>query len=247
MTTPAAATAPIKPVSVWEDFVDIFYAPGAVFERRRDGRWGLAFLVYSVLAIALLFASRPMLQPMLDAQLVEQAAAMRADPNMSPEQREKMASTITGASDSPWLLAPLMIVLPLAVLIGGLVLWMVSKLFGSVQSLGQSMMIATYSNFPRLIVGLLTLGAFFALGTSGVGDPYQQGLSPAALLPEDSSVYLKAMASRFELGAIWVTVLMGIGVYKVGRLSKGSAIGVAIIMWILATLAVIGSAVRQAP
>jgi hypothetical protein len=247
VTEPAAATVPAKQASVWEDFVDIFYAPSSVFARRRDGRWGLAFVFYSIVGIILMVAARPMLQPMFDQQMRLQAEAMRSNPDMSAEQRERMAETMGGMSDSPWLVVPLALAFPLGVLIGGVVLWMVSKLFGSQQSLGQSMMVATYSNYPRLLVLLVTLAIFYALGTGGVGDPYEQGISPAMLLPEGSSIYMKALFSRLELGAIWVTVLMGIGTYTVGRVSKASAIGVAVVMWILATLAVMGSAVRQMP
>ena len=248
MTEPAAAaTVPVKQASVWEDFLDIFYTPSSVFERRRNGRWGLAFLFYTIVGIALMVAARPMLQPMFDQQMRVQAEAMRSNTDLSAEQRERMAESMGNVSDSPWLVVPLALAFPLGVLVGGLVLWMVSKLFGSQQTLGQSMMVATYSNYPRLLVLLVTLGIFYALGTGGVGDPYEQGLSPAMLLPEGSSIYLRALFSRLELGAIWVTVLMGIGTYHVGRVSKQSAAGVAIVMWILATLVVVGSAVRQAP
>ena len=35
---------------LWEDFVDIFYAPSSVFARRSDGKFGMALLLFVIVA-----------------------------------------------------------------------------------------------------------------------------------------------------------------------------------------------------
>ena len=43
------AETPPEKASLWEDFIEIFFAPSAVFARRRDGRFWLALIVYTLL------------------------------------------------------------------------------------------------------------------------------------------------------------------------------------------------------
>jgi hypothetical protein len=246
VTTPDIASAPVKNASIWEDFVDIFYAPVAVFTRRRDGRWALPLLVYVVLSGALLFASRPLMQPMLDRQMAAQMEKMRGQSELSAEQRERALEMQRKVVDSPFALVGGLVFLPVAVFLVALGLWLVGKLFGSAHSLGQSMTIATYASFPRLVVGFIATAILFATGSDGVSSQYAMGLSPAALLPADTSTTVLALLSRFELGTVWATVLLGVGVYVIGRVSKQSAALTAFGVWVLATLLVLGSGAMQA-
>jgi hypothetical protein len=244
VTTPPAA--PIKPASVWEDIVDIFYAPSTVYQRRRDGRWGLPLLIYTLLSAVMLFAARPMMQPMLERQAAQQVEKMR-EQGMSGEQlanAEKMSRTMM---DSPLALIPIVLFVPLGVFLTSLLLWIASKLFGSTQSMGQSLTIATFASFPRLVVGIVSLGILFATGSEGMTSPYSAGLSPASLLPDDTSTIVLALLSRFELGVVWATILLGIGTHVIGRVSKQSAAVVAVLVWFVASLFAVGSAVMQAP
>jgi hypothetical protein len=243
--TPATAAAPVKNASVWEDFVDIFYAPVSVFTRRRDGGWALPLLVYTLLSTGILFAMRPMMQPMMDRQLAATVEKMRADgaPAAQVAQAEKMGRAM---SDSPWAMIPIVVMVPVAVFLVALALWIASKLFGSTQSLGQSMTIATYANIPRVLVGIVAVAVLYVTGSEGISNQYSTGLSPAALLPADTSPLVLGLLSRLELGVVWATVLLGVGVYVIGRVSKQSAGFTAFVVWLLATLLVLGTAAMQA-
>ena len=55
--------APSK-AGLWEDFVDIFYAPSSVFARRADGKFGLPLLFLIVVAAVLVFLTKNAMQPM---------------------------------------------------------------------------------------------------------------------------------------------------------------------------------------
>jgi hypothetical protein len=245
VTTPAAATAPVKPASIWEDFVDIFYAPSSVYERRRNAGWGLPLLVYTLLSAVMLFAARPMMQPMLERQASMQIEKMR-EQGMSGPQLESASKMTRGMIDSPLALIPIVLFVPLGVFLSALVLWMASKTFGSAQSLGQSMTVATFANFPRVLVGIVSLLILYATGSEGMSSQYAAGLSPASLLPDDTSVLVLALLSRLELGVIWATILLGVGTHVIGRVSKQSAAMIALAVWLLASLFVVGGAAMQA-
>src|ERR671932_2052109 len=99
MTTPSSVPGdgPLGPThaeaakaSVWEDFIDIFYAPSQVFERRRDGRFGLALLVLALLTGILFYIFYRNTTAIWDAQFERQTAdVMRQNPQVTREAMEK--------------------------------------------------------------------------------------------------------------------------------------------------------------
>src|SRR3954452_11105451 len=90
MGTNAETVKEVEPptkAGLWEDFVDIFYAPSSVFARRADGKFGLALVVLIVVATILIFLTKNAMQPIMDAEFALQAAAaMRKNPNLTQEQ-----------------------------------------------------------------------------------------------------------------------------------------------------------------
>lgn len=85
--TNAAAASPPDSTSIWEDFADIFIEPVAVFNRRRDGKFGLALLVLAIIATALSVGLHNGLAPIIDAETSRATAAMLAkNPQLSSDQ-----------------------------------------------------------------------------------------------------------------------------------------------------------------
>ena len=81
-----AEPAPAK-AGLWEDFVDIFYAPSSVFARRADGKFGMALLFLVIVGTILYFLTRNAIQPMMDAEFARRSADMlRKNPNLTQEQ-----------------------------------------------------------------------------------------------------------------------------------------------------------------
>ena len=74
---------PVEKASVVEDFVDIFYAPSQVYDRRRDGNFGLALVLLCVLGAVIFFATRAVLEPVYDATYeMSIREAMKQNPNL---------------------------------------------------------------------------------------------------------------------------------------------------------------------
>ena len=98
-----------------DDFIDIYVAPAAVFERRTDGKFGLALLVLFVGMTALFFASRSAMAPIFDAEFTR---AMAANPNLTPEQVEA-GKKVAGTFGSIFAIA----VVPIMALLLGVGVW----------------------------------------------------------------------------------------------------------------------------
>lgn len=253
MTTPAASlyTEPApaaKPASAWEDLVDVFTQPRQVFERRRDGRFWLALVVFTLLMGGAFFVGRPVIQPALDRQMSAQIAKIQADPNVPAAQKEAIASRMRSVGDSPWATAGGVAFMPIMLFVVALTLWLVAKLFGSGATLGQAMAVTAIGGIPRAVLSLLVAAVSAALGRQS---QTMQGLlaSPAAFLGADASPMLAAFLGRLDLGVLWHTALLGLGIAVMGRLvrrSEGPALEGAIpvgrgmaaagVVWALGTL-----------
>ena len=224
--------APADKGSVVEDFVDIFYAPSKVFERRRDGKFGLALFLLFVLFVALFLATRTVMQPLYDVMIEQQMAAVqRSQPNMSAEQLAATQSIM----DKSFMIGPIFAI-PIIVVVVAVTLWLVGKLFDSKQTFGQAMAVSTYAQVPRFILGSVA-GALMAmvLGTEGVRSPFSFSLGLARFAP-DASMLVQSVLNRFELFTLWATFLLGLGLAITGRVPKRQAYIAAGIVWLLGGL-----------
>src|ERR1044071_1390732 len=127
MTDAAAApVAPAKPAALWEDFIEIFTSPSVVFERRRNANpWPMILIVTALLVLlsVLTFNSLVTVIEPMTRRAMEKAAAS------NPQLTQDMIDTQlrVGMKIAPWF--PLLT--PIFMLLGGLVVWVVGKLFGS--------------------------------------------------------------------------------------------------------------------
>jgi hypothetical protein len=233
--------APSK-ASLWEDFVDIFYAPSSVFARRADGKFGLALLFLIVIGTILFFLTKNAMQPIMDAEFTRQsAAAMRKNPSITADQMATSRNLVQTV-------APLFFAIGLTISVfgAGLVLWLVSKLFDSKASVAAAIMIATYSEVPRIVQILVNAAQALFMSPDKLNAINSVGLNPARFMnPDTASAVSIALASRFDLFTIWITVLLGIGIYVVGKVTKQQAAIIAAIVWVVGALPAVFGALRN--
>ncbi|HEX5436667.1 MAG TPA: YIP1 family protein [Gemmatimonadaceae bacterium] len=242
MSTPATAAAP-KPVSAWEDFVDIFVSPSQVFARRQNSGFLLPLVVLTVVMLVLYIGTRSLFQPIMDAEFSRQvAAAMKANPQASAAGMQTMRKYM----DIFGILGVL-VGTPIRLLVTGLVLWLVGKMFDSRQSIGAAMMVSSFAFFPLIIQWVV-----YAL-QAAVMDPAKltslSGISVSLarfIDPDTGSKIMLALAGRVDLFLIWITVLLAIGLAITGKISKSRAGIAAAIVWILGVLPALLGALRAA-
>lgn len=235
-----AEPSPAK-AGLWEDFVDIFYAPSSVFARRSDGKFGLALLILVVVSAVLYFLTKNAMAPVMDAEFARQsAAAMRKNPNLTAEQ---MAS----GRNFFEMIGPIFIavIITLSVFGTGLVLWAAGKLFDAKESVAAAIMIATYAEVPRIVQVLTNAAQGLLMSPESLNSMNAVSFSLARFInPDTGSPVMIALASRVDLFTIWVTVLLAIGIHVVGKIPKQQAGVVAAITWVVGALPAVFGALR---
>jgi len=226
---------------LWEDFVDIFYAPSSVFARRSDGQFGMPLLFLVLVGTVLFFLTKNATQPIMDAEFTRRtAAAMRNNPNITAEQ----AASSRGFFE---MFAPIIfaIGITLSILGTGFVLWLVGKLFDAKESVMAALMIATYSEVPRLVQLLTNAAQGLVMSPEKLNSMNSVGFNLARFMdPDNTSQVLIALASRVDLFTIWITVLLAIGIHVVGKIPKQQAAIVAAITWVVGALPALLGALR---
>jgi hypothetical protein len=227
---------------IWEDFVDIFFQPSKVFERRREGKFGLALLILVVLSTILYFALRNGLAPVMDAEISKQIAAMAAkNPNMTAEQ-------LAGAKSGMEMFGMFgtIIFIPIGVAIVALLIWLAGKLFDARTAFGQAMMIATYSQVPKVIEMVLSALQGLLLDPDSITSRFSVSLGPARFLGDDANPVVQTVLGGFDLFTIWVFVLLAIGVSVVARVPLKRAGMVSAAAWLVSLLPALYGALAQA-
>ncbi|HEX3533944.1 MAG TPA: YIP1 family protein [Gemmatimonadaceae bacterium] len=228
--------------SLWEDFVDIFYAPSSVFARRASGKFGMALLFLAVACAILAFLTKNAMQPVMDAEFARRSAdMMRKNPNLTAEQ---LASG-RGVFET---LGPLFFAIGITIsaLGTGVVLWAVGKLFDAKESVAAAIMIATYAEMPRLVQILVSAAQGLFMAPEKFTSIYSVGISPARFMdPDQTSPVVMALASRIDPFVIWITVLLAIGLHVVGKIPKQQAYISAAIVWVVGALPAVFGALRS--
>jgi hypothetical protein len=233
---------PTPKASLWEDFVDIFYAPSSVFARRADAKFGMPLLFLVIVCAVLAFLTKNAMQPVMDAEFARQSAAMlRKNPNLTAEQ---MASG-RGVFET---LGPIFFALGITISVfgTGLVLWAIGKLFDAKESVAAAITIATYAEMPRIVQILVNAAQGLFMAPEKLTSMYSIGLSPARFMdPDHAAPVIMALASRVDPFIIWITVLLAIGLHVIGKIPKQQAYIVAAITWLVGALPALFGAVRS--
>ncbi|MBW8770545.1 MAG: YIP1 family protein [Gemmatimonadetes bacterium] len=226
LSTSTASPTAASPASasVWEDFIDIFYAPSAVFARRRG--FILPMLVVVIGAGALYLLNSAVWAPVMDAEM---ARAFAKRPELTPEQIEaarKIGSTMNKIG--------VVFFLPFVLFLTGLALWVVGKFFDAKETLGQALMVASYANIPRIVEGVVTSIQGLLLDPSHFTGRWRVSIGVGRFLdPDTTSPALLALLGRVDVFTIWVTVLLVIGLSVTGKIPRSRAAIAGVIVWFL--------------
>jgi hypothetical protein len=241
-TTADSTPTPTARAAWWEDFIDIFYAPSQVFARRAGSGFGLPMLVVTVLLALIAVANSGVMQPIMDAEFTRStAAAMRANPQLTPEMMEKgrgfgEAIAKYGA----------VVFVPVGIFLTGLMLWLVGKFFDAKEPLSDAIMVAAYAFVPRILEAVLAGVQGLLLDPATLNGRFKLSLGLGRFLdPDTASPLLLALLGRIDVFTIWVTVLLVIGLSVTGRIPRARAAVAGVLMWIVGALPQLLSALRS--
>ena len=193
--TPPPAAAPAS-ASLVEDFIDIFTSPAEVFQRRMGRGAVVPYLIIIVLAFALIMLSRGVFQPAMDAEFQRATArAMAQNPQVTAAQMEQGRAFFEKFGAIFFWIS-----ICIAILLTGVFLWLVGKMFKATESLGDAVMVATYAWVPR-VVGMIIVAVIAALM-----DPAKMNSMLAASLsvgrfldPDTTSQQIRNIAGRVDV------------------------------------------------
>jgi len=220
----APTVAPPDDASVWEDFIDIFYEPSAVFARRSG--FIIPMLVVVLLVGGLYLLNSAVWAPIVDAEM---ARAFAKQPNLTAEQMET-ARKFGGVMNK----IGVVIFTPIAIFFTGLALWVVGKFFDAKETLGKAVMVASYAFIPRIVEGVVTSIQGLLLDPSQFTGRWRISLGVGRFLdPDTTSPALLGLLGRVDVFTIWVTVLLVIGLSVTGKIPRARAAIAGVIVWFL--------------
>ena len=234
---PAPPSTPL-----WEDFVDIFTSPSAVFERRReDPTIFLPFIVVTVAIGLLLFLTRDLMQPIFDAEFARgMAIAQRQNPALTAEQIDKMKGFAHMATMFGGFIG-----IPIAVLLVGTLTWLAGMVVRARTTFAQGLMIAAFAYVPKILGTILSAVQAAFMDPSRLTSQFAIHLGPARFFDvTTTSLATMTLLGRFELFTLWSTVLIAIGLKVTGRLDLSKAALGGALVWTVATLYPLWSAIR---
>ena len=241
MSEPTTTSVAPTKAGLWEDFIDIFYQPSQVFERRRDGQYGMALLAFVIVSVILFFALHNGLAPMIDAEIAKAAAAAAAkNPNLTSDQLASMQGTMEKFGTIGFV-----VFLPLGILIAGVVVWIAAKVAGAGVAFAGAMMIATYSQFPRIVEMILNAIQGLLLPAEMITSRYSVQIGPARFMDPHANPFLLAVLGGLDVFTIWVLVLMAIGISVVAKVSRSTGAIAALIVWFVTLIPALWTAFSQ--
>lgn len=224
--------APLPPkASAWEDCLDIFYSPREVFERRKDGRFWIALLVYALLVGVLAYLGRQAFDAISDVAFREAMAGQQ----MTEEQlAQAKAFGERFRAIGPFVGMVASVFLGLVV---GTIFWVLARLVGATLTVAQGITIWVFAAYPTLINTSLVVVQSFLIDPATITTKHGYALSVARFLPAGTNTLVTKLASLADPFVIWSGILVGIGAYTIGKMEKERAAVLAIIATTLYVLA----------
>jgi hypothetical protein len=223
--------------SRWDDYLDVYVAPSRLFDRRSDGKFGHAVLVFIIAAAVLYFATRTAMEPIMNAEFER---GMAANPNLTPEQMEA-GRKFAGIAGGIFVL----IGTPIMMLLLGGIIWIVSRVLGKALSYSQGATVATFAMFPRLVESVVSAVQALLMDEQDLNSRYTVSLGAGRFFDhETANPVVLALLGRIDVFTIWVTILIAIGIKVMGRASTGQAVAGAALVWLVGAIPMLLQALR---
>jgi hypothetical protein len=224
---PIVAPPAEKPAPLWEDFIDIFYAPSSVFRRRENLSPWPAILIISALLLIVSFATYNAMSGAIETEVRRQLAK---NPQMTQDMIDK-AMKFTS-----WTTRLGGIFYPIVIAVAAFLTWLIGKIVGAKQSYQVAMVMVAYASIVDVVKAIVTGAQALLMDSASLTSIYNLSLGPARFVdPVTVSPVTLAIYNRLDLFNIWYAVLLGIGMHVTGKVSKQNATIFAVLYWLLIT------------
>jgi hypothetical protein len=222
MSTGTAQSTGPDGAGVWEDFIDIFYAPSAVFTRRKNGSFFIPLAVVTLFVGLTFLLTSDAIRPVFDAEFDRAIAVTTANSG-----REIPAERIAGMRDFALNISRIavFVFLPIGVFLSGGALWISGKLLGAVLSFRTALVVAAYSQVPRMVEAVVNGVQGVLVDPASLDGQFRLTLGPGRFLdPDTTSPLLLVFLGPLDLFSLWVSALAAIGLAAAGGIPLARAV-----------------------
>jgi hypothetical protein len=214
-------TAPVQK-SRFEDVLDVFFSPTALFERRRNDKIGPPLLILMALTLVFYYV-------LLPAQTMLVRASMA---NMPPEAAAKMETVGKFMAIGGGIMAPIAVAIGVA--ITAVLLWLLARLVDAKPDFQQMMIVAIYAGFIGLVGQIAIKVAVMIHGEAGLDMMRHTSFGVLRFVDAKSlPSALPGLLARIDIFKIWEAVIWAIGFRVVTGVSKQKAAIVAAAAWFI--------------
>jgi hypothetical protein len=226
-------TAGEKSGSVWEDSLEVLWAPAVVFQRSATRGVGMYMLVLTAFLVVVLLATKGLLQPYMDANYDLQMIKMAEQGKPVPtEGLETIRSISSWTLTVGWSLTAV-----LSGIVGGILAWLAAKLVRAPLAFGRAVFVATLASVPR-ILGFIAMAVQGALVNPDIiTSPFSASLGPARFLDaRTADTALLAILGGIDIFTVWNVVITAVGVSVIAKTSRSTGWIVSVISWALTVI-----------
>ncbi len=232
---------------------NIFIEPGAVFEdMRRKPRFIMATVIICILATAFTFALQQRIgEDRYEGFFKQQVEKSSQTASMSSEEKQNIVDSQILVTSGTRYFVPVFILI--FFLIGSLLYWLGAKAMGGAMTFLQAVSVYVYSSFPPTVVSFLANFVVLFLKSPDEIDiaTSQRGVvnaNPSMFINGAEMPVLSTLVSVFDFFVIWGLILAAIGLHKTGRISKGAAWAIVLIITLIGlTFRVVGALISGNP
>jgi hypothetical protein len=229
MSTPAVPPIEGPALSEPERIIDTFVAPSKTFiDIRRNASWWAPWLLLSIFSILFTFAisSKIGWEQVVQNEIAKNPKAMERIDKMPPDQRDNMLRMQATISKGIGYGIPI-VLLVIIVVVASVMMATFNFGMGAKVGFGQSMAIVTYSYLPSVVSTVLAVIAIYAgADPEGFNIKNPVATNPAYFLSPTGNQAVYGLVSMFDVIAIWMIILMGIGFAANSKVKRGTAIAV---------------------
>jgi hypothetical protein len=201
-------------MSALMDLLRVLWEPGPVFERVREKpSFWWPFLGLCVVQMVIAGFQLPFTKALMQA---------------------RMASAPAGSPDPSKFAAIGIIFVPIgigiALLIGGLILWILTSIFSGEAKFATIMSVTAYASVPSIVLlGLASMGVLMMKGAGAVSSPadMQPSVGSLVMLFPDAHGFAGGILRGLNIFAIWGAIITAIGISTTHKTSKGTGYAVA--------------------
>ena len=234
-----AGVAPEKS-GLLDDLLDVFMAPSKLFSRDLKGRFFVVMMIVSILIAGLALVNKGVMFTAMESEYLRGAAVAQAENPQLTDEMVQQGKTFAIAGQT----YGLFIIMPIIIFCVGLMTFLASKIVGADVNFGSALTIGAFAYAPRIIEQVLVAVQGVALNGASFTSRFQFSIGAARLLSPDSPMGLAGAIARTDLFTIWVTVLIGIGIAKIGKVPASKAAVAAVIVWVLGMLPVLPALIK---